>query len=202
MKSRGLYETDIPRIRVGSLEPWDLPDNFWSLFDNPRLMPHLHLPLQSGTNSVLKRMSRRCKTQDYAGLIRDARKAVPDINITTDIILGFPGETEKEWEQGLAFIEQMKFGHIHIFAYSPRQGTKAANLPQSVSRDTKRQRSEQLHALAERMKQETLQRFVHRPFEILVEGSPESKNGETLWSGYTPNYLRVTVPSEETMETE
>ncbi len=123
-----LSDTDIPRIRLASVEPWDLPEDFFSLFSNERLMPHMHLPLQSGSDSVLKRMVRRCKTNDYKKLIQQARYKIPNFNITTDIIVGFPGETEEEWQESINFIEEIMFSHIHIFTYSKRDGTKAASL--------------------------------------------------------------------------
>ncbi|MCU7916239.1 MAG: tRNA (N(6)-L-threonylcarbamoyladenosine(37)-C(2))-methylthiotransferase MtaB [Candidatus Thiodiazotropha sp. (ex Gloverina cf. vestifex)] len=186
-----LAETDIPRLRIGSIEPWDLPENFWSLFENPRFMPHLHLPLQSGADSVLRRMARRCRTDEYRELIRQARAQVPDFNVTTDIIVGFPGETEPEWQQTLDFVQEIGFGHLHIFAYSLRQGTKAASLPDPVSRETKRQRSETLHALGEQMRREVMQNYVGRLLPVLVEAK-----GEQGWQGYLPNYLRVTVTDE------
>ncbi|MEN8260273.1 MAG: tRNA (N(6)-L-threonylcarbamoyladenosine(37)-C(2))-methylthiotransferase MtaB, partial [Pseudomonadota bacterium] len=125
-----LTDTEIPRLRLGSLEPWDLPKSFFKQFQNPRLMPHLHLPLQSGCDSVLRRMARRCKTEEFACLAEQARREIPDINITTDIIVGFPGETEEEWRSGLNFIEKIGFGHIHIFSYSKREETKAASMPE------------------------------------------------------------------------
>ena len=181
-----LAETDIPRLRIGSIEPWDLPPGFWSLFENPRFMPHLHLPLQSGSDSVLRRMSRRCRSDEYRELICQAREQVADFNVTTDIIVGFPGETEDEWRQTLDFVEEIGFGHLHIFAFSPRQGTKAAELPDPVSREIKRQRSEALHRLGERMKRATEEAYLGRTQSILVEGS-----GENGWSGYTPNFLRA-----------
>ncbi|MEN8168576.1 MAG: radical SAM protein, partial [Pseudomonadota bacterium] len=186
--SRVLSETDLPRLRVGSLEPWDLPEGIWELFQNPRLMPHLHLPLQSGSDRVLRRMARRCRTDEYRRLIEQARMQVKDFNITTDIIVGFPGETDEEWRQTLNFVEEIGFGHLHIFAYSPRSGTKAAQLINPVSREIKRLRSETLHELGGRMKRETLQRYLGRTFPVLVEGSRE-----TGWSGYTPNYLRLAI---------
>lgn len=186
-----LSDTDMPRVRLGSLEPWELPDGFWSLFDNPRLMPHLHLPIQSGADSVLRRMSRRCRTAEFRELVAQARAAVDDFNVTTDVIVGFPGESDDEWAQTLAFAEQMAFGHIHIFAYSPRAGTKAAGMPDQVSLETKRARSQQLHALAERSRRALLQRFISRTFEVLVEGRMD--NG--AWSAYTPNFLRVELAS-------
>ncbi|MCB1772827.1 MAG: tRNA (N(6)-L-threonylcarbamoyladenosine(37)-C(2))-methylthiotransferase MtaB [Gammaproteobacteria bacterium] len=189
-----LTDTDMPRIRLGSLEPWELPGGFWSLFDNPRLMPHLHLPVQSGADSVLRRMSRRCRTSDFAALVEQARATSADFNITTDIIVGFPGETEAEWQQTLAFAETMQFGHVHIFAYSARAGTKAAGMPGQLDRNTKRSRSQQLHEVAERSRIATLQRFRGREFEVLIEGDcGDGTDGRRAWTGYTPNYLRVEV---------
>lgn len=183
-----LEHSDIPRLRIGSIEPWDLPDSFWSLFENPRCMPHLHLPLQSGSDSVLRRMARRCRTDEYRELIRRARAQVPDFNVTTDIIVGFPGETEAEWRETLDFVEEIGFGHLHIFAFSPRQGTKAASLPEPVSRAVKRQRSEALHKLGEATKIATLKPYIGRTLPVLIEGS-----GEQGWAGYTPNFLRVSL---------
>jgi len=198
-----LEHTEIPRIRLGSVEPWDLPPDFWQLFDNPRLMPHLHLPIQSGADSVLRRMSRRCKSGEFAELIRKAREQVKDFSVTTDIIVGFPGETEEEWQQTLQFIDQIGFAHVHIFAFSAREGTKAATLPQPISRDIKRERSQQLHDLAAHHKQQTLQQFVDREFEVLIEGRRETDaSGNTLWSGYTPNFLRVRINAEASEDLE
>jgi len=196
-----LEGTSIPRIRLGSVEPWDLPPDFWRLFENPRLMPHLHLPIQSGADSVLRRMSRRCKTYEFSNLIQQAREQVKDFSVTTDIIVGFPGETEQEWQETLAFIEQMRFAHVHIFAFSAREGTKAATLPLPVSRDVKRERSQQLHQLASLHKQQTLQQFVDREFEVLIEGNRETDDaGNHVWSGYTPNFLRVRVPAAPSLD--
>ena len=193
-----LQQTDIPRIRMGSLEPWELKQDFWSLFENPRVMPHLHLPLQSGADSVLRRMSRRCRTDEFAGLCQSALAINPDFNITTDIIVGFPGESEEEWQQSLAFIESMPFGHIHIFAFSPREGTKAATLPDPVSRDTKRERSQVLHESAAKLKQTRLQAMIGKSVEVLFEGNQQTDdNGNTIWSGYSPNFHRVCVISDE-----
>jgi threonylcarbamoyladenosine tRNA methylthiotransferase MtaB len=183
-----LAETEIPRLRIGSIEPWDLPTAFWSLFENPRFMPHLHLPLQSGADNVLRRMARRCRTDEYRQLIRQARSQVPDFNVTTDIIVGFPGESDDEWRQTLDFVEEIGFGHLHIFAYSPRTGTKAASLPDPVSREVKRMRSEALHRLGERMKRSLMEGYIGRTLPVLVEGSAASG-----WSGYTPNFLRVSL---------
>jgi threonylcarbamoyladenosine tRNA methylthiotransferase MtaB len=181
-----LERTGIPRLRLGSLEPWDIPDNFWELFDNPRLMPHLHLPLQSGSDTVLRRMARRCKTADFSALVASAREQVPQLNITTDIIVGFPGETAGEWQQTLDYLRDFDFGHIHIFAYSPRPDTKAAGLPNPVPEEIKKARSRELHALLDIMRQRQLDRQVGQTVPVLVEHFSDGR----YW-GYTPNYIRV-----------
>jgi threonylcarbamoyladenosine tRNA methylthiotransferase MtaB len=187
-----LDQTPVPRLRLGSLEPWELPENFFALFNNPRLMPHLHLPLQSGSDSVLKRMARRCKTVEFSQIVHQARRQVPNINITTDIIVGFPGETEQEWQDSYNFIKQTRFGHIHIFTYSTRSGTKAAALPDPVLNTIKKQRSQQLHRLAEQMKQSFMQQNLGESVEILWEGQKEEIDAsQHKVFGYTPNYLRV-----------
>ena len=186
-----LTETAIPRLRLGALEPWDLPEHFWSLFGNPRLMPHLHLPLQSGSDQVLRRMARRCKSAEFERLVNRARSAVPDFNLSTDIIVGFPGETDAEWQQTLDLVAKIGFGHLHIFAYSPRPGTRAATLPDPVPRPVIRARSQQLHEIGQRMKRELLKSYIGRRFAVLIEG--EQSSDGSLAAGYTPNFLRVFV---------
>ncbi len=187
-----LEQTDIPRLRLGSVEPWDLPENFFELFDNPRFMPHLHLPLQSGCDSVLKRMARRCKTDDYRTLIEHARNSVKDFLVTTDIIVGFPGETDEEWQTTMQYIESIGFSHIHIFTYSPREGTKAAGLSQQVPHEIKKQRSQQLHDLASEMKQQFLQQALNQSYEILWENRTDKiQENKIQYFGYTPNFLRI-----------
>ncbi len=187
-----LAKTEIPRLRLGSLEPWELPAGFFELFKNPRLMPHLHLPLQSGSDSVLRRMARRCKTEEFALMVSEARATIPNFNITTDIIVGFPGETEQEWQDSFDYIKRIGFGHIHIFSYSPREGTKAAGLPDQISTEVKKQRSKQLHDLAESLKQAFIAENLDNQAEVLWEGHTENlDNGLVRYFGYTPNYLRV-----------
>ena len=182
-----LAETDIPRVRLGSLEPWELASGFWSLFANPRLMPHLHLPMQSGADSVLRRMSRRCRTHEFRELAATARASVPGFNITTDIIVGFPGETDAEWAQTLAFTREMKFGHVHIFSYSPRIGTKAATMAGQVDRKTKRLRSRQLHGVAARSRREVLQGLVGTTTDMLIEQRTDGGR----YAGYSTNFVRI-----------
>jgi len=192
-----IADTDIARVRMGSLEPWELPSGFWELFENTRLMPHLHLPLQSGADSVLRRMARRCRTDAFSRIAREACERVPDFNLTTDIIAGFPGETDDEWRQTMDYVESIGFGHVHIFSYSSRVGTKAATLPNQVSSGIKKQRSKEMHALARRMKRETLERYRGRKLPILIEGRyGGGTDGD--WFGYTPNYLPVRLQSDGT----
>jgi threonylcarbamoyladenosine tRNA methylthiotransferase MtaB len=189
-----LSETDLPRLRLASVEPWDLPEKFFELFSNKRLMPHMHLPLQSGSDSVLKRMSRRCKTSDFKRLIDYARNEIADFNVTTDVIVGFPGETEEEWQESKEFISAVEFSHIHIFSYSVRQGTKAAGLPNQVSNDIKKMRSVELHRLAADMKRTYLQKHINKVFPILWEGSSKTeKTDPTRYFGYTPNFVRAQI---------
>ncbi len=187
-----LQDTDLPRLRLSSLEPWDLPEGFFDLWANPRLMPHLHLPLQTGSDRLLRRMARRYTTAAYARLIAQARAAIPDFNLTTDLIVGFPGESEEDWAQTVDFVQAIGFGHMHIFTYSPRSGTAAARMPNQAPTDVKRRRSREMHALAARMKAQTLARYVGRETFVLWEGPGELlPSGEVRWTGYTPNYLRV-----------
>ena len=189
-----LSETDLPRLRLASVEPWDLPDRFFELFSNPRLMPHMHLPLQSGSDGVLKRMFRRCKTEDFKRLIEYARSEIADFNVTTDVIVGFPGETEQEWQESMEFISAAEFSHIHIFSYSEREGTKAAGLANQVNNDIKKMRSVELHRLAAQMKRAYLQKHINKAFPILWEGSSNTEQtGTTRYFGYTPNFMRTQI---------
>jgi len=148
--------------------------------------------LQSGSDTVLRRMARRCKTEEFSALVSQLRAKISHFNITTDIIVGFPGETEEEWQDSFNFIKKIGFGHIHIFTYSKREGTKAAGLPNQVNNEVKKQRSKQLHELAEEMKQTFFESNVGNEFPVLWEGYSEAlDNGKQRVFGYTPNYLRV-----------
>ncbi|GAB6141741.1 tRNA (N(6)-L-threonylcarbamoyladenosine(37)-C(2))-methylthiotransferase MtaB [Methylosoma difficile] len=198
-----LQDTAIPRLRLGSLEPWEFSDSFFDLFNNPRVMPHLHLPLQSGADSVLRRMARRTKTAEFTDIVNQLRAQVPQFNITTDIIVGFPGETEQEWQESFDFIKAIGFGHIHIFTYSRREGTKAATLPGQIAEPIKKQRSQQLHQLAETLKTQFYEANLGRTFPVLWEAYSEPlADGKQRVFGYTPNYLRVAteIPANESVE--
>lgn len=193
-----LDDTDLQRLRLASVEPWDLPRGFFRLFDNKRLMPHMHLPIQSGCDSVLRRMARRCKTTEFRDLVEEARAANPLFNVTTDLIVGFPGETEQEWRQTMDFIETTGFGHMHIFSFSPRAGTKAAGLAEQIDSSTKRLRSREMHALAAELKRQALDNMVGQPVEVLWEREVDI-NSHT-WSGYTPHYHRIQASDPDLQE--
>ncbi|MGF1548726.1 MAG: tRNA (N(6)-L-threonylcarbamoyladenosine(37)-C(2))-methylthiotransferase MtaB [Thiotrichales bacterium] len=196
-----LETTDMPRIRLASVEPWDLTDGFLDLFANPRLQPHMHLPLQSGADTVLRRMARRCKTAEFARLVDELRQRVPDFNVTTDIIVGFPGETDAEWGQTLEFLPRIGFGHVHIFPYSPRHGTKAATLPDPVDKFTQQARCQQLAHLAADMKHEAMESMLGKQVEVLWEHPERDSESElSSVSGYTPNFHRVRLTTPDATE--
>lgn len=203
-----LERTAMPRIRLGSLEPWDLPADFWDLFADPRLMPHLHLPMQSGSDAVLRRMARRCKTAEFARLAERGRAAVPGLNLTTDIIVGFPGESDADWQRTLDFVAAIGFGDVHLFAYSARAGTRAAALPQRVEPAVQRARCLELAGLARTLRHRTLADQIGRRAAILREAAPRGGGASDLF-GFTPNYLpvlteaaAVAVPIGEILEVE
>lgn len=188
-----LRETDTPRLRLSSLEPWDLDTEFfllWEMFA-PRLMPHLHLPLQSGCESTLRRMARKTTSESFRRLVTAARDAVPDVAITTDIIAGFPGETEEEFAESLAFVEEMGFAGGHVFTYSPRPGTGAARMKGQVRHEVRKHRNHILRAALDESESAYRQQFVGRTMSVLWESTSEV--GEWGWQmeGLTGNYLRV-----------
>ncbi|MEM7127419.1 MAG: tRNA (N(6)-L-threonylcarbamoyladenosine(37)-C(2))-methylthiotransferase MtaB [Chloroflexota bacterium] len=192
-----LANTDIPRLRLSSLEPWELADGFFDLWQRwpKRLCPHLHLPLQAGTDRQLRRMARRCTQESFRQLVLDARASIPNLIITTDLITGFPGESEADFQDGLAFIQEMQFAHAHIFPFSARAGTAAADFDEHLPKQVKKARSRQLHALIEETGKKERRRFIGatRPVLWEGEGQPLADTADLLWSGLTDNYLRVTA---------
>jgi threonylcarbamoyladenosine tRNA methylthiotransferase MtaB len=188
-----LRETNVPRLRLSSLEPWDLDADFFSLWDDSRLMPHLHLPLQSGCESTLKRMARKTSPDSFRELVCAARDVMPDVAITTDIIAGFPGETEEEFAESLEFVKEMNFAGGHIFTYSPRPGTGAAKMKGQVKPELGKKRNHILHDALEESARSYREKFVGQTMSVLWESTSEM--GEWGWQmeGLTGNYLRVTA---------
>jgi threonylcarbamoyladenosine tRNA methylthiotransferase MtaB len=185
-----LTETSVERLRLSSLEPWDLEDEFFELLRDRRVLPHLHLPLQSGCDATLYRMARRTCQTDFARLVERAREACPDVSISTDVIVGFPGETDDEFADSLAFVEQTAFSKLHIFRFSARPGTRAASMPGKVPAAVATDRSRRMHELGSRLEADFQRRFVGRTVAVLWEESEPFGDG-LRWSGLTDNYLRV-----------
>jgi threonylcarbamoyladenosine tRNA methylthiotransferase MtaB len=188
-----LGETNPPRLRLSSLEPWDLDEDFFALWSDPRLCAHLHLPLQSGSEGTLKRMARKTNPESFRALVQAARQQIPDLAITTDLIAGFPGETEDEFNQTLAFIQEINFAGGHVFAYSARPGTPAARIREQVPHDLRKQRSRMLHEAFAHMGVNYRQGFVGKSLPVLWEASALRNEQGWLIEGLTGNYLRVTA---------
>ncbi len=188
-----LHESDAARLRLSSLEPWDLDDNFFSLWQDQRLARHLHLPLQSGCAATLRRMARKTTPEEFTQLVEAARAAIPSAAITTDIIVGFPGETEEAFAESLDFVRRMNFAGGHVFTYSPRQGTAAARMPRHIPHEEKKRRNAAMRALLRNSAAAYQQRFIGKSLPVLWESATAlGPNGWTM-SGLTDNYLRVTA---------
>ncbi len=188
-----LEETPLPRLRLSSVEPWDVTPALLRLLGHPRFCRHLHLPLQSGDDTVLKRMGRPYTTAHFARLLAEARAVAPDVAITTDLIVGFPGETEAAFKASLDFVERMAFARLHVFPYSARKGTAAARFPNQVPKAVRIARAARMRALGEQLSQAYRSRFLGRVLPVLWE----QRNGQGWWQGFTDNYLRVTVRTSQ-----
>ena len=189
----------IERIRLGSLEPRIITEEFASALSAlPKICPHFHLSLQSGCEETLKRMNRRYSAEEYFEKCMLLGKYSENPALTTDIIVGFPGETEEEFEESRAFVEKVNFYETHIFKYSKRQGTKAAVMPNQVPEPEKTKRSNTLLALDERNRKAYEEQFSGKETEILVEEQME-KDGKTYWIGHTKEYIRLAILSDENL---
>lgn len=181
-----LRETEIPRIRVSSLEPEDFRLEWLKLWDNPRMCRHLHLPMQSGSDTILRRMARRYNSLRYSTIVTEARRLVPGIAVSTDIITGFPGESDDDFEQTYQLAKALRFAKSHVFRFSPRQGTAAARMKGHVKENVKKARSERLLALNEEHSRLFRSQFLDDMVEVLVEHPRHDQ-----YEGLTDNYLRV-----------
>ncbi len=186
-----LHHTTIPRLRLSSLEPWDLEPEFFRLWQNDRLLPHLHMPLQSGSDTVLRRMARRTSRASYRQLVNEARASIPGLNLSTDIILGFPGETEQDFQQSLDYVEEINFARLHAFTYSARPGTAAARMPAQITKQIKKERTRQIIALGNRLSNLFHEQNLHQVRPVLWEQVIGADQNGLRWSGYTDNYIRV-----------
>lgn len=186
----------IERIRIGSIDPTFFSEGvIEKVVELKKMCPHFHLSLQSGCNATLKRMNRHYTAEDYKVVVENLRKHMPDVSITTDIIVGFPGETEKEFNETYNFLSDIKLSKMHIFKYSPRSGTKAAEMEFQVDGNIKEQRSNKLIELNSQNEKSYMEKFLNRKMEVLYE--EQAKGRENYYIGYTPNYIKVMTPSVE-----
>lgn len=181
-----LRETEMPRIRASSLEPEDFRLEWLELWQDPRMCRHLHLPMQSGSDYILRRMARRYNSERYRSIVLTARQLVPGIAISTDIITGFPGESDDDYEQTYHMAQELRFAKAHVFRFSPRQGTPAARMRGQIRDEVKKARSERLLSLNEQDMRRFREQFLGESVEVLIEAR---KHGR--WEGLTDNYLRV-----------
>ncbi|MHB1354604.1 MAG: tRNA (N(6)-L-threonylcarbamoyladenosine(37)-C(2))-methylthiotransferase MtaB [Anaerolineae bacterium] len=191
-----LAETEVPRLRLSSIEPWDMTPELLHLWPDDRLCRHLHLPMQSGSNAVLCRMGRHYSMDYYTDLMTSARNRVPDMAITTDLITGFPGETEEEHLETLHCVESLGLARLHVFTYSPRPGTTASDMPEQVSHAIAQHRSRRLIELGSELAQRYRQRYLGRVVRVLFESS-RLVSGAREWNGLSDNYLRVVTSSSQ-----
>ena len=187
----------IERIRLGSLEPRIVTDAFAKrLSELPKICPHFHLSLQSGCDTVLSRMNRRYDTAEYEVGCALLRRYFEHPAITTDVIVGFPGETDEEFETTERYLERIHFYEMHIFQYSRREGTKAAAMPDQVPEAVKKERSEKLLALGHRMSEEFRRYYLDRQVTALLE-EEFFHDGKRYYTGYTKEYVKVAVETEK-----
>jgi threonylcarbamoyladenosine tRNA methylthiotransferase MtaB len=186
-----LSETEVPRLRLSSLEPWELDKAFFELWEEKRLCRHLHLPLQAGSGATLRRMARKTTPAEYARLVELARCVCPEIAITTDILTGFPGESEADFAEGLDFIESIQFAGGHVFTYSARAGTPAAKYRDQVPGKVRKLRSAEIRAALAVSAERYARGFVGAELEVLWESADSHGPDGWRFHGLSDNYLRV-----------
>ena len=185
-----LNETSFERIRLSSIEPTEVDDHLLRLFaENRRMCRHLHLPLQAGDDDVLEAMHRPYNTEQYRQEMARIREAVPDIALSTDLMVGFPGETDEQFENSLRFCDEIAFSSMHLFKYSPRQGTPAAGYPNQVPNEVKDIRSKRMQEMAER----NMLRYMEAHLGQIVDVLVEEQRSDGIWLGHTDTYLHVAV---------
>lgn len=188
----------LKRIRISSIEASQIDDRVIEVLNaSEKMCRHLHIPLQAGDDAVLKRMRRKYTTQEYKEKILKLHEAMPDVAITTDVIVGFPGETEEQFERGYRFIEDLKLYQLHVFPYSKRTGTPAARMPDQVPEEVKHERVRRLIELSQRLTVNYAERFVGEVVEVIPERPFKEDPKSGLYMGYSDNYLQVAFPANE-----
>ena len=185
---------ELHRLRLSSIEPMEYTSELIeSIVSSDKVCPHLHMPLQSGSDKVLARMRRPYALNEYRDLLERLHQQMPNLAVTTDVIVGFPGETEEDHAATLEFVKSCGFSAIHVFPYSKRKGTPAANYPDQVLKKLKEQRVKDLLAVAQVSQETFIRRFLGKPVEVLIEWI--DPNGCAI--GHTPHYIQVQIPSRE-----
>lgn len=188
----------IERIRFSSMEPKAVDDEFVERMARlEKVCEHYHLSLQSGSDNTLKKMNRRYTTQEYEAACKRLRRTFPDVAITTDIIVGFPTETDEDFNESYDFAEKVKLSKIHVFPYSPKTGTPAAKIRPQVSPEVKSERSHKMLELSNRLNREFMSEYINKPMEVLFE---RFENG--YYEGHTRNYIKVRCKSERNLVNE
>ena len=186
----------IQRIRLGSLEPTLITEEFVTRLKKlSKICDHFHLSLQSGCDETLKRMNRKYTTDQFRHVVELLRNAYPEVHLTTDVIVGFPGETEEEFNKTYEFLKEIKFYKMHVFKYSPRSGTVAAKMPNQIDGNIKEERSNKLIELSDENEKEYNQKYIGKEVEVLLE----EREGEYL-KGHTTNYMVVKMKTNENLE--
>ncbi len=193
-----LGKTAMPRIRFTTSHPNDFDDRTIEVLSRHKnMMPHIHLPVQSGSNTVLKRMNRKYTKESYLTLVDKIKSAIPDVSLTTDLIVGFPGETETDFAETLDLVEKAGFEGAFTFVFSPRKGTPAEKYTDVTSHDEKKDRLKRLNTLVNAGYERGNKRFLDHEVEVLLEG--KSKKDDTILAGYTPHNKLVNVKADDTM---
>jgi len=197
---RILDDTGIDRLHLSSLQPSEISSELLALWQDERLCRHFHLALQSGSETVLQRMKRSYSLDQYHKTIDLIREKIPDVAITTDIMVGFPGETDQEFEQSYSFSQQAGFANIHVFPFSPRPETTAAMMPKQIEDKVKQERKQRILELAQNCRRLFCEQFLGRTMPVLWE--QETSPGSGIYSGLTSNYVRVFAHSAKSLSNE
>ena len=197
---RILGDTGIERLRLSSLQPSEISSEFLALWQDERLCRHFHLALQSGSETVLQRMRRSYSLDQYQRTVNLIKEMIPEVAITTDIMVGFPGESDEEFEQSYSFCQQAGFANIHVFPFSSRPETSAAGMPEQIKDEVKRERNQRMLELSRSSRRSFCEQFLGQTMPVLWE--KETSPGSGIYSGLTGNYIRVFAHSEKPLDNE
>ncbi|MEF2247268.1 MULTISPECIES: tRNA (N(6)-L-threonylcarbamoyladenosine(37)-C(2))-methylthiotransferase MtaB [unclassified Paenibacillus] len=190
----------LERIRISSIEASQIDDAMIEVLNrSSKMCRHLHIPLQAGDNAVLKRMRRKYTTEEFAAKIKRLHEAMPGVAITTDVIVGFPGETEEMFENGFKFMEELQFAEMHVFPYSKRTGTPAARMEDQIDEEIKNERVHKLIDLSEKMQLQYAQKFVGEVLDVIPERDYKGAPGTGLVMGYSDNYIQIVFEGDESL---